>query len=146
MEKSIEDFLTTEEEKLIINAIRQAEDHTSGEIRVHLENHSIKANPERTLEVFSILKMDNTILKNAVLIHVAVHDKTFTIYGDEGINEVVPNNFWDSTKNTIEAEFKKGHFAKGLTEGILHIGEQLKSHFPISNNDKNELPDSITKS
>jgi uncharacterized membrane protein len=146
MENSIEDFLTAEEEQIVVNAIRQAEANTSGEIRVHLERCCDNESSKRTQEVFWILKMNNTKLKNAVLIYIALHDNTFAIYGDKGINDVVSNDFWESTKNTIQEYFKKGLFTEGLVQGILQIGKQLKQHFPWSNDDINELSDSISKS
>ena len=144
---NIENFLTTNEEQEIIKAIRKAEKNTSGEIRVHIENRcEVTASMERALEVFTILKMDNTKLQNAVLIYLAVDDKTFVIYGDKGIDAVVPNDFWNITKTTIELHFKHSEFAEGLVQGVLKIGEQLKVHFPWNHDDKNELPDAITKS
>ncbi|HMC00355.1 MAG TPA: TPM domain-containing protein [Flavobacteriaceae bacterium] len=146
MSANIEEFLTTTEEQDIVEAIRQAEQNTSGEIRVHLENSSHGNIEKRALEVFYILKMENTKLQNAVLIYVAVKDKQFAIYGDKGINSVVPSNFWDSTKNLIAQHFKQGKFKQGLVEGILKAGEQLKLHFPIAKDDINELPNTITKS
>lgn len=146
MLNSIEEFLTSSEEKRVIDAIRKAELNTSGEIRVHLESKCQGDSFNRAIEVFSILKMDNTKLQNAVLIYVAVHDHSFTICGDEGINAVVPENFWDSTKNIIQEHFEKKLFADGLAEGIMKVGEQLKAHFPWDQTDQNELPDSISRS
>ncbi|NND52113.1 MAG: TPM domain-containing protein [Flavobacteriaceae bacterium] len=146
MLNSIEEFLSATEEKQVIEAIRTAELNTSGEIRVHLEGSCQGNSYERALEVFSILKMDNTKLQNAVLIYVAVHDHSFTICGDEGINLVVPNDFWDSTKDIIEQHFRKKEFSQGLVAGIIKVGEQLKAHFPWDPRDQNELPDSISKS
>lgn len=142
----IEDFLTSKEEKDIIEAIRQAELNTSGEIRVHIENCCEGGSLQRAVNVFSILKMNNTKLQNAVLIYIAVHDHNFVIYGDKGINTVVADNFWDTTKESIQNQFTKGQFAEGLIKGIYLIGEQLKQFFPWSEDDKNELPNTITKS
>ncbi len=141
----IEDFLTAEEEQEIIEAIRQAEKNTSGEIRVHIEQSSKKDIFDRAMEVFHFLKMDNTKQENGVLIYVAVEDRTFVIFGDKGINDVVDDNFWDSTKDIMVSHFKRGHFKKGLVEGILKAGEQLEQYFPWDKNDRNELPDSISK-
>lgn len=141
----VEDFLTKLEEQEIIEAIREAERKTSGEIRVHIETTSEKEISGRALEVFHFLKMDNTKLQNGVLIYVAVDDKAFAIYGDKGINDAVPSNFWDSTKDIVIDHFKKGQYAKGLIQGILQAGEQLEKHFPWDNQDQNELPDQISK-
>ncbi len=142
----IESFLTSKEEQEIIEAIRLAELNTSGEIRIHLEDCCTSDSKARALEVFSILKMDNTRLKNAVLIYIAVHDHTFVIYGDKGIHTVVNNDFWDTTRDTILSHFKKDQYAKGLIQGVKSIGEQLKTFFPWDSNDSNELPNTISKS
>jgi uncharacterized membrane protein len=140
-----EDFLTKEEEQEIIEAILVAEKNTSGEIRVHLEKTTNLDPYDRALEVFNELKMDATQLKNGVLIYMAVEDKTFVICGDQGINEVVQNNFWDSTKDVMVAHFKNGNFKQGLIDGILRAGEELKKHFPWSEDDTNELSNEISK-
>jgi len=145
MQNSVETFLTTIEEQEIVAAIREAEKQTSGEIRVHIENTSNSDIDARTLEVFSILKMQNTELHNAVLIYVAVEDHAFAIYGDKGINTVVSKTFWNETKNTIEKHFKTGNFKQGLVDGILLAGQQLKTHFPFTIGDSNELTNTISK-
>lgn len=140
----IEDFLTAEEERQVVDAIRTAEKNTSGEIRVHLEKTSKIDVYERALEVFHMLKMDTTKLQNGVLIYVAVEDKTFVIFGDEGINNVVEDDFWESTKNIMQGHFKRGHFKQGLVDGILKAGKQLETHFPWEMDDQNEISDDIS--
>ncbi|MCK8481341.1 TPM domain-containing protein [Psychroserpens algicola] len=141
----VEDFLTAAEEQEIIEAIRIAEKSTSGEIRIHIEHGSHLDAFERAMEVFHFLKMDNTKLQNGVLIYVAVDAKTFVIYGDKGINDVVPNGFWDSTKDIMQSHFKAKRFKQGLIEGVLKAGKQLEEHFPWIHNDINELPNEISK-
>lgn len=141
----VEDFLTAEEEKEVVQAIIEAENSTSGEIRVHLEAHTRLETMERAKEVFHQLKMDNTKDNNGVLIYVAVNDRKFAICGDKGIDKVVPKGFWNTTKDTIQSHFKKGEFKQGLVEGILKAGHELKVHFPWQQDDKNELSDEISK-
>ncbi len=149
----VEDFLTNEEEQAIIGAIRVAERNTSGEIRVHLEAHVNPAGTskdeqkdalDRAEEVFGMLNMQNTKESNGVLIYVAVEDRTLVIMGDKGINDIVGQDFWESTKDTIIDHFKKGETKLGLVNGILKAGEQLKKYFPYKRDDKNELPDDIS--
>ena len=141
----VEDFLTANEELEIVNAIVEAEKNTSGEIRVHIEPMSNKDHFERAQEVFHYLKMDNTKEENGVLIYIAVHDKKFVIYGDKGINRVVPDNFWDNTKTILENHFKKGDFKQGIIEGILMAGKELETHFPWQHNNTNELSNEVSK-
>ncbi|TYB75813.1 TPM domain-containing protein [Bizionia myxarmorum] len=141
----IEEFLTAEEEQAIIDAIRDAEKNTSGEIRVHMEKTAKIDVFDRAMEVFHHLKMDNTKLQNGVLIYVAVEDKTFVIFGDKGINDVVSDDFWDTTRNAIQLQFKQGNFKQGLVDGILIAGKALQTFFPWDKHDTNELPNTISK-
>lgn len=140
-----EDFLNAAEEQDIINAIQHAEKNTSGEIRVHIEKHSEKPPLERAQEVFFQLGMDATQTRNGVLFYVGVEDHTFAIIGDEGIDKVVEDDFWDCTKDIIITHFKEKRFKQGLVEGILRAGERLKKYFPYNDEDKNELPDTISR-
>ncbi|PKD21063.1 hypothetical protein APR41_11625 [Salegentibacter salinarum] len=142
----VEEFLSKKDEEEIIEAIRTAESHTSGEVRVHLEKTTGEMDIfDRAMEVFHMLKMDNTKHDNGVLIYVAVEDHNFVIYGDKGINDVVPDNFWESTKDAIVEKFKKGEFKQGLVNGILTAGQQLKKHFPYSDETRDELSNEISK-
>jgi len=112
---------------------------------VHIEKTCQGDVTNRALDLFHDLKMDNTKLQNAVLIYVAIEDKTFVIYGDKGINDVVESDFWDCTKDVMQSHFKKGEFKDGLIAGILKSGEQLKTYFPYSDSDSNELTNTISK-
>ena len=141
----IEDFLTAQEEQEIIEAIRLAESETSGEIRVHIEQNCDIDIYERALEVFHFLKMDNTIQQNGVLIYVAVDNKSFVIFGDNGINNAVGDNFWNSTRDIIATKFKSGNFKQGLIDGIMEAGKALSKYFPWEHGDRNELDNTISK-
>lgn len=144
MKSKVEEFLTAQEEAEVIAAICEAEKNTNGEIRVHLEPHSTIDPFDRAAEVFDLLAMHETKNRNGVLIYVAVEDRTLVILGDTGINDVVPVHFWESTKDAIIEQFKKGFIKQGLVNGILKAGEQLKAHFPFKNGDANELSNEIS--
>jgi uncharacterized membrane protein len=133
-------FFSDEERKALVAAIAEAEGLTSGEVRVHIEPSSKgKAVLDRAVEVFTKLDMQKTAARNGVLIYVAHEDHQLAIIGDKGINEVVPDNFWESTKDTMLEHFKKGEFFQGILFAIKSSGDQLKHYFPLENNDKNEL-------
>lgn len=139
------DFLTKQDEQEIVSSIVEAEKNTSGEIRVHIEEHSEKSPLERAQEVFFELKMNETQDRNGVLFYICVSDKKFAIIGDKGINDVVESDFWDCTKDTVIANFKEGNFKKGLVEGILQAGQRLKHYFPYQSDDTNELSNEISR-
>lgn len=141
----VEDFLSHQDEAEIVKAISLAEKNTSGEIRVHIEDHTEKPPLERAQEVFHYLGMDQTSLKNGVLFYVGVTDHTFAIIGDEGINKVVESDFWDCTRDAVISSFKEGKFKDGLVAGILRAGERLQNYFPFGEKDTDELPNEISK-
>ncbi len=142
---TIENFLSPTDEAEIINTIQTAEQRTSGEIRVHIEQNCTKAVYDHAIEVFYALKMNTTKLQNAVLIYVAIDKREFVIYGDEGINNKVGSEFWKTTRNKIETQFKLGKFKQGLIDGITETGNVLSKHFPWQFGDTNELDNTISK-
>ena len=139
-----EDFLSKADEQEIVQAIIEAEKNTSGEIRVHLEEHTEKSPLDRAQEVFFELHMHETQDRNGVLFYVGVADKKFAIIGDEGIHEKVHQNFWDQMHDQITQEFSKKNYHNGLKNAVLETGKELKKYFPISGENPNELSNEIT--
>lgn len=138
------DFFTAEQKQKIEAAIKEAELNTSGEIRVHIENHCKDDVLDCAAFWFEKLAMHKTELRNGVLFYLAIQDKKFAILGDAGINAKVADDFWNEIKEQMKTEFQKNRFAEGLTNGILTAGEQLKKYFPHQIDDINELNDEIS--
>lgn len=141
---SAQDFFTNTEKEDITLAIKNAELDTSGEIRVHVEEKCNGDAKDRAAYLFKKLNMHETELRNGVLFYVAVKNRKFAILGDTGINKMVPEDFWDNIRDKMLEEFRDGHFADGLIEGISMAGKQLKQHFPYQSDDVNELSDEIS--
>lgn len=140
----LKSFFTNDDENLILSAVQEAESHTSGEIRVHIERKAGKDPMAVARKAFKSLGMRNTELHNGVLFVLALEDRKFAILGDDGINQKVPADFWDKVKDIVVDHFCKGLFAKGLAEGIKLAGEQLSTFFPHQKGDINELPNAIS--
>jgi uncharacterized membrane protein len=141
----MKDFFSREEELQIIRAIRQAEKQTSGEIRVHLDGHRQTDDVlEMAEKAFTRLGMDKTADRNGVMIFIAPRAHTFAILGDQGIDEVVPADFWSEERDILQAHFKNGQFAEGVVKVVEQVGAKLKTFFPYQSDDENELPDEIS--
>lgn len=140
-----EQFISKEDELEIIEAIQNAENKTSGEIRVHIEEHSELEVLDRAKEVFVTLEMHKTNARNGVLFYIGIRNRSFAIFGDNGINNAVPDDFWECTKDVVIEHFKQQKIKEGLVAGILRAGEQLKKYFPIQENDENELSNEISR-
>lgn len=138
-------FFTEAENSQIVDAIRQAELNTSGEIRVYIETKNPLVNPlERAAGVFTNLKMEKTHHRNGVLLYLATKHKEVALYGDEGIYKSLGENYWNLEVNRMLQLFKENKLADGITLCIKHVGNALSEKFPfIPSEDKNELPDEI---
>ena len=132
-----------EEQQRIRKAVESAEKFTSGEIRVCVEKTCSEDVLDRAAKYFHKLDMHKTKLRNGVLIYLATVDRKFAIIGDAGINKVVPETFWDETKEAMLEQFKHGNLVEGIVTGLKRSGEQLKAYFPYFLDDQNELPDDI---
>lgn len=137
-------FFPADEEERMVEAIRFAEQKTSGEIRLFVESHCKFLDPvDRAIEVFGELRMQETKDRNGVLLYIAMKGHQLAIYGDKGIHERLGQDFWTSEIRTILAEFGQQHYADGIIKVIHDIGEALKTHFPFERGDSNELKDDI---
>lgn len=138
-------IFSEKEQQLISEAVESAERYTSGEIRICVEKTCSEPVLDRAATYFKKLGMNKTAQRNGVLIYIATQDKQFAIIGDAGINKLVPNDFWDSTKDTMLGYFKEGNMTGGIIAGIKIAGEQLQAFFPYLDGDVNELPNKITQ-
>ncbi|MBR4977334.1 MAG: TPM domain-containing protein [Bacteroidales bacterium] len=139
-----EHFLTAEQQETVVAAVRLAEKGTSGEIRIHIDE-DCKGDPVKRAEaVFVKLGMHKTELRNGVLIYLAFNSKVFAIIGDKGINDIVPEGFWNDVASCMSSHFSAGDFTGGLEQACLMVGDKLRAYFPYQEHDINELPDEIS--
>lgn len=146
MSDYVRSLLSAEQEQALVDAITQAELHTSGEIRIHLEKSTGNASSEqRAKQWFGKLEMHKTAEKNGVLFYLAIQDRQIALWAGEGINEKVPANFWQEIIDLMISEFKVGHFSEGLIAGVEKTGKALGEFFPRQDDDVDELSNEISK-
>jgi len=141
---NIRKYFSEKEQQEITEAIRAAETNTSGEIRVHVEKKCRGDVLDRAAYIFEKLEMHKTELRNGVLFYLAITDRKYAVLGDAGINNKVPDNFWEEIKSILSDYFKEGKSAEGLSRAIIMAGEKLQEFFPYQEDDVNELPDEIS--
>ena len=138
-------FLTESAKERIVKAIKDAELNTSGEVKVHIEETCPTDDPtERAKQVFQYLRLESTAQRNGVLFYLAYGNHKFAIWGDEGIDKVVPINFWEGIRDSMRQYFLQEDFAGGLQMGIREAGNQLKKFFPYHQDDVNEISDDVS--
>jgi uncharacterized membrane protein len=138
-------FFAEDEKQRVVDAIRNAELATSGEIRVYIESRCRFVDPlDRAAELFWSLKMDSTQDRNAVLVYVAVRDHQFAVFADQGIHEKVGDEFWQKEVAAMKRHFQQNEYADAIIHVVRDVGIALQHHFPYDREtDKNELPDDI---
>lgn len=137
------EYFTKEQQDLIVDAVKQAESRTSGEIRVFIEDECEGNALDRAAFIFETLEIHKTKERNGVLFYLALYHRKFAILGDVGINMKVEKDFWDEIKFEMIRHFKVHDFGTGLAKGIRMAGHALKTYFPHQKDDVNELPDEI---
>ena len=138
------DFIPTEGQRRIADAITAAERRTTGEICVHVTPRCRGNVMKRATRTFNRLHLYTTKRRNAVLIFVAYEDRKFAILGDTGINDVVPEGFWDGEVEELGRYLTAGRQVDGLCEIIARLGERLSEYFPGERDDVNELSNEVT--
>ena len=139
------EFLTKLEHDRIVQAIREAEMKTSGEIRVLIQRGKLKSDPVVAAQrKFRRLDMHKTRERNAVLIFVAPRAHKFAVIGDKAVHEKCGEEFWQHIVEEMRTHFQNEKFSHALVEAIEKIGKVLASHFPRARANANELPDEIS--
>lgn len=140
-------FFSPEQEQRIVRAIQQAEEKTSGEIKLHIQHHTRFDDPlDEARYCFKKLNLHQTKQRNAVLFFFNPTEHKIAVFGDEGLHKVLPSNYWDEMIKHMVGLFKKNEFVEAFEYGIEHCGQQLSQHFPsLGNKDINELSDEISE-
>lgn len=138
------DFIPSEGQRRIADAITDAERHTTGEICVHVTPRCRGNVMKRAVRTFNRLHLYTTKRRNAVLIFVAYEDRKFAILGDTGINEAVPDGFWDGEVEELGRYLTAGRPVDGICAIVARMGERLSQYFPGERDDENELSNEVT--
>ena len=140
------EFLSKLEHDRIVQAIRQAEENTSGEIRVHIQRGKFKNDPLVAAQrKFHRLGMQRTADRNAVLIFVAPRGRKFAVVGDEAIHKKCGEELWQRLIARMQQHFRNEKFSDALVEAIQEIGKALAAHFPRRST-STELADDVIES
>jgi len=140
------EFLTKLEHDRIVQAIREAEMKTSGEIRAFIQRGKLKSDPLVAAQrKFHRLDMHKTRERNAVLIFVAPRAHKFAVIGDKAIHEKCGDVFWQQVTENMRTHFQNEKFSHALVEAIKEIGKLLAAHFPRTRANANELPDDVVQ-
>jgi uncharacterized membrane protein len=95
---------------------------------------------ERALEVFTELRVWDTIERNGVLIYVLLAERDVEIVADSGFDDRVSNAEWQRVCTLIERDFAAGRWRDGVLNGIEAATVLLAREFPAAERNRNEQP------
>jgi uncharacterized membrane protein len=141
------DFFQRLDEARVVEAIRQAEELTSGEVRVLVTRRRLHGADvaARAREEFARMGMTHAAGDHAVLFYIAPSDQAYAVTGGEAIHAKVGQSFWEEIAEMLRADFVRSEFTSGLVGGILRVARELALHYPRTAADHNELPDEIAR-
>lgn len=97
---------------------------------------------QRSIEVFSQLRVWDTEYNNGVLIYLLLADRHVEIVADRGIHNRIGSEQWEKICRAMETAFRQGQFEAGVIAGIAAISAHLQAHFPTERQGgENELAD-----
>lgn len=141
------EFLSKLEHDRIVQAIREAEAKTSGQIRVFIQRGKLNADPLLAAQKkFHRLGLHKTDGRNAVLIFVIPRAHKFAVVGDRAVHEKCGEQFWQRLVDGMRAHFKNEKFSHAIVEAVEETGKALGAHFPKSQGGSSAPPDSIIES
>ena len=157
----LNNFLSEDGKEAVKKAVCEAESLTSGEIKVLVVQSSMKPFllcilnaldmqeaiehfvEKRAVREFFRMGIDKTRGKTGVLIMISLDERIVNVKADQGINEKVAQGTWEETVEMIVEAIKSGKPEEGICKALKQVANLLAEHFPIKEDDKNEIPDNI---
>ena len=139
------EFIAKLDEAKVLRAIEEAEQKSSGEIRVFVSHRDIDDPLQAAQKQFGKLGMTRTRLRNGVLLFFAPVTQKFAIVGDSGIHEKCGVAFWEELSLEMQTHLKSARFTDAVVAAVQKVGNILAQHFPRDPDDTNELPNRVLR-
>ena len=98
---------------------------------------------QRAVQAFFNNNLHTTRDRTGILIMASLMEHRVEILADSGINEKVPPRTWRKILNPMIKKIKQGNLTEGFCDAIESCGKVLTEHFPIKEDDTNELSNEV---
>ena len=99
----------------------------------------------QALALFRVGAERRTRRRTGVLIYLSVGERRAEIVADAAIHAKVAEDVWGAAMATLLADVRDGRPGDGLVAAVQAVGTVLTEHFPIEEDDVNELPDRLVE-
>jgi putative membrane protein len=114
--------------------------------RLFLSRSQIEAEvQEAAIASFFTEKLYKTKDANGILIFISILERKVWVLADAGINARIDLEQWQSIIDLITQGIKEKRQGEAICNAIVQIGNTLKTHFPVQENDINELHNIIIR-
>lgn len=94
-------------------------------------------------EQFDNLRLNRTKSKQAIMFFVSLDERYVKIITDSEISKEIPNEFWQQLVFEFAENVKREDFLNGYLKALRTSKAILIKHFPIQDNDVNELSNEV---
>lgn len=88
-------------------------------------------------------RLRNTKDGTGILIYISLYEHQVRVLGDDAISAKLSHADWSQICETIVNGFKQKQYTHGIVDGIKLAGQLLAQHFPIKEEDTNELANEL---
>lgn len=114
--------------------------------RLFLSRSQIEAEVEEAaITSFFSERLHNTKDQNGILLFISVLEQKVWVLADAGINARIDPEQWQEIIAMTTLGIREQRQCEAICKAITRIGELLKTHFPIQDNDINELHNIIVR-
>jgi putative membrane protein len=114
--------------------------------RLFLSRKQVEAEvAEEALTCFFTEKLYKTRDENGILLFISLLERKVWVLADSGINNRIDPQQWQGIIDLITRGIKEKRQFEAICEAIRQIGSILTSHFPVKDNDTNELHNLIVR-
>ena len=110
-----------------------------------LENQVAEEVEEGAITSFYSERLYRTRDENGILLFVSILEKKVWILGDRGINEKIDQEQWQDIIDELSAGIRANNQCDALCHAVDQVGKVLLEHFPIRDDDKDELHNIIIR-
>ena len=139
----VKHFLSALEHARVHEAIKAAEQGTSGDIVVVITHKRVTDPLTAAQHEFRRLRLETATNKDSFLLFVAPQSQKFAVVGGTALHDKAGQAWWDHLSALLTRHFKEGRYTDGLIAAIEEAGTKLKHHFPAKAADRTGQQDIV---
>lgn len=134
-------FLTKSETKILMTRVAEFENETGCQLLFHFRRKLGVSPLETNRELFFKFKLNETKHHNAILVTLALAEKKFAIWADEGVIRKTGDKLWHEVSRAMSKSMSHGQHLGALLEAMDISQQVLALEQPQDlRSEGNELP------